>query len=72
MLFKKWNERVFEPIHEKVVRKMESKDYSMLDSEKRKLFDNYLRYTTKQDVFLDTISHDKYNPDKVTQLKVYM
>ena len=70
MLFKKWNERVFEPIHEKVVRKVESKDYNMLDSEKRKLFDDYLRYSTKQDVFLDTISCDKYNPDKVTQLKV--
>ena len=72
MLFKKWNERVFEPIHEEVVKKMESKDYNMLDSEKRKLFDNYLQYSTKQDVFLDTISRDKYNPDKVTQLKVYI
>lgn len=70
MLYKKWTERVFEPIHKEVVRKMNSTDYNIHDNNKRKLFDKYLHYSTRQDVFLDTVSRDEYNPDKVTHLKV--
>ena len=70
MLYKKWKERVFEPIHNELNKKMDSDDYKILDNEKRKLFDNYLTYSSKQEVFLETISHKEYNPDKCRQLKV--
>ena len=70
MLFKKWNERVFNPIQQEIRRKMQSQDYQMLDNEKRELFDKYLKYSTRQDVFLDTISREEYNPDSFKQIKV--
>lgn len=70
MLYKKWKERVFEPIHCELNKKMASDDYKILDNEKRKLFDNYLTYSSKQEVFLETISHKEYSPDNSRQLKV--
>lgn len=71
MLYKKWKERVFEPIHNEVNKKMASDDYKLLDNEKRKLFDNYLMYSSKQEVFLETISHEEYSPNNARQLEVW-
>lgn len=70
MLYKKWNERVFKPIQKEITRKMGSEAYQMLDHEKRDLFEKYLNYRTQQEVFLDTISQERYQPDKLKQLKV--
>ena len=71
MLYKKWKERVFEPIHNQVNKKMDSDDYKLLDNEKRKLFDDYLTYSSKQEIFLETVSHKEYNPNNTRQLKVW-
>lgn len=71
MLYKKWKERVFEPIQNVINKKMDSDDYKLLDNEKRKLFDNYLTYSSKQEVFLETISHEEYDPNSTGQLKVW-
>ena len=70
MLYKKWNERVFEPIHKEIVERMASQYYHVLDNEKRELFVKYLEYSTGREVFLDTVSHDQYSPDIVEELKV--
>lgn len=70
MLYKQWNERVFEPIHKELRKVMDSNDYKILENKKRELFDNYLSYSMTKDVFLDTVSRDEYNPDKFKQLKV--
>ena len=70
MLYKKWKERVFEPIQNTLRKKMDSVEYKIQDDETRKLFDDYLRCTTKQEVFLDTLSLEKYNPYRTIKLKV--
>ena len=70
MLYKKWSERVFEPIHKAIAKKMESQYYHVLDKDKRDLFEKYLEYSTRRDIFLDTVSHDEYSPDIVEELKV--
>ena len=70
MLYKKWNERVFEPILKEIGKKMASQDYYAFSTTKRELFEKYLQYNTKQDVFLDTISHNEYNPVIAKELKV--
>ena len=72
MLYKKWNERVFKPIHKEIAEKMESQYYHVLDNQKRELFEKYLEYSTGREVFLDTVSYDEYSPDNVEELKVYV
>ena len=60
MLYKKWKERVFDPIHDKLSTHMDL-SYPQLDSRKRALFTEYLAYRAKHTVFLDTMNKD-YNP----------
>ena len=61
MLYKKWKERVFNPIQRQLNTHMDL-SYSVLDGKKRELFSEYLAYTNKHPVFLDTMNKDKYDP----------
>lgn len=61
MLYKKWKERVFNPIHTRLSTHMDL-SYPMLDSWKRELFSKYLAHTNKHCAFLDTMNKDEYDP----------
>eukprot|EP00731_Ephydatia_muelleri_P031857 Em0023g364a len=61
MLYKKWKERVFNPIQRQLSTHMDL-SYSVLDGKKRELFSEYLAYRNKHPVFLDTMNKDKYDP----------
>lgn len=62
LLFHKWSERVFNPIHTHLLSKMDGPAYREMDRCKRKLFDRYLSYRNNKNVFLDTISPEEYDP----------
>ena len=64
ILYRKWYERVFLPVQTKLASQMASEDFQSMDKEKRALFDHYLSYRSKKQVFLDTISPEEYNPLK--------
>ncbi|XP_065837438.1 protein FAM228B-like [Oscarella lobularis] len=61
-LYKKWKERVFDPVYAQVSSCME-REYGWFEMEKRHLFEKYLDYrNAKGFIFLDTYSEDEYNP----------
>lgn len=62
ILYKKWCERVFVPVQTKLSEKMASNDFHLKGSEKRALFDQYLCYRNKKQVFLDTFNSEEYHP----------
>lgn len=61
MLYKRWKERVFNPIQRQLNTHMDL-SYSVLDGKKRELFSEYLSYGNKHPVFLDTMNKDEYDP----------
>ncbi|XP_033100450.1 protein FAM228B-like [Anneissia japonica] len=62
VLYKKWQERVSEPIEEQKQNAVKV-GYAEVDSRKRKLFEEYLAHTNKKGhVFLDTFDQREYDP----------
>ncbi|CAH3121639.1 unnamed protein product [Pocillopora meandrina] len=63
MLFKKWSERVYSPVKEKIDEEMNGPNYRHLDRRKRNIYKKYLDYSNKKGVvFLDVMSPEEYNP----------
>ncbi|CAH3161578.1 unnamed protein product [Porites evermanni] len=63
MLFKKWSERVYSPVKEKVDEEMNGPNYRHLDKRKRQIYKQYLDYSNKKGVvFLDVMSPEEYDP----------
>lgn len=62
ILYKNWCERVFLPVQAKLASQIASDEYHTFGIEKRCLFDQYLSYRNKKQVFLDTIIPNEYNP----------
>nr|XP_022295322.1 protein FAM228B-like isoform X4 [Crassostrea virginica] len=61
MLHKKWNDRVYEPLREKIIDVMEGEDWPELDRRKRELHKQYLEFVNeKGHVFLDTMDPSEY------------
>ena len=73
VLYRKWCERVFDPVQDKLSSQLTSQAYHSLDEARRELFDQYLNYRNRQHVFLDTISPEEYDPmEQGRALKVCM
>ncbi len=62
ILYRKWCERVFVPIQTKLAAQIASVDFHFKGSEKRSLFDQYLCYRNKKEVFLDTLNSEDPTP----------
>ncbi|XP_011435688.2 protein FAM228B isoform X11 [Magallana gigas] len=61
MLHKKWNDRVYEPLREKIIDVMDGEDWPELDRRKRELHKQYLEFVNeKGHVFLDTMDPSEY------------
>ncbi|XP_062601781.1 protein FAM228B-like isoform X7 [Saccostrea cucullata] len=61
MLHKKWNDRVYEPLREKIIDVMDGEDWPELDRRKRELHKQYLEFVNqKGHVFLDTMDPAEY------------
>ena len=54
MLYRKWSERVFAPIQQRLVSQMEGPGYRELDAQRRELFNKYLSYRNRKVRFSDT------------------
>lgn len=63
MLFKKWSERVYSPVKEKINEEMTGPNYRSLDRRKRDIYKEYLDYSNRKGVvFLDVMSPEEYDP----------
>jgi len=63
MLFKKWSDRVYSPVKEKIDEEMSGPNYRTLDKRKRNIYKKYLDYSNRKGVvFLDVISPEEYDP----------
>ncbi|KAJ7385675.1 hypothetical protein OS493_013702 [Desmophyllum pertusum] len=63
MLFKKWSERVYSPVKEKIDQEMNGPNYRHLDRRKRDIYKKYLDYNNRKGVvFLDVMSPEEYDP----------
>ncbi|XP_034331844.1 protein FAM228B isoform X5 [Magallana gigas] len=77
MLHKKWNDRVYEPLREKIIDVMDGEDWPELDRRKRELHKQYLEFVNeKGHVFLDTMDPSEYyaqalNGHRPAPIKVY-
>ncbi|XP_061176399.1 protein FAM228B-like isoform X3 [Saccostrea echinata] len=77
MLHKKWNDRVYEPLREKIIDVMDGEDWPELDRRKRELHKQYLEFVNqKGHVFLDTMDPAEYyaqalNGHRPAPIKVY-
>ncbi|XP_071476681.1 protein FAM228B-like [Diadema antillarum] len=64
MLYKKWSERIWEPIDGSIYREM--KNYPKVDRRKRNIYKEYLRHGNRKGfVFLDTYDQEEYDPMKL-------
>lgn len=62
-LFKKWSERVYTPLQEKVQTEMKSGNFKSYEKKKRQLYDRYIDYRNRKGtVFLDVFSPEEYDP----------
>lgn len=48
MLHKKWNDRVYEPLREKIIDVMDGEDWPELDRRKRELHKQYLEFVNEK------------------------
>ncbi|XP_054753477.2 protein FAM228B-like [Lytechinus pictus] len=64
MLYKKWSEKIWEPIDSSIYKEM--KNYPKVDKRKRSIYKEYLRHGNKKGfVFLDTYDTQEYDPMKL-------
>lgn len=62
MLYKKWSERIFQPIQAQIYHAMKG-NYAEVDKKKREMFNAYIRHRNKKGhVFLDTFDETEYDP----------
>lgn len=54
MLHKKWNDRVYEPLREKIIDVMDGEDWPELDRRKRELHKQYLEFVNEKVCTLPT------------------
>jgi hypothetical protein len=62
MLYSKWSQQVFSPLHTSLLSVMESPAIKYTDVQRRNLFDRYITLKNNKDVFLNTINITEYNP----------
>lgn len=48
MLYHKWSERVFSPLHRQLAQRMDSQQWRALDRAKSSLFQKYLEYRNRK------------------------
>lgn len=48
MLYHKWTERVFSPLHQQLAHRMDSQQWRALDRAKSNLFQKYLEYRNRK------------------------
>ncbi|XP_028411644.1 protein FAM228B-like [Dendronephthya gigantea] len=62
-LFKKWSERVYTPLQEKIKTEMKSTNFKSYEKRKQQLYDRYIDYQNRKGmVFLDVYSPEEYDP----------
>ncbi|KAH7822011.1 uncharacterized protein MONOS_6560 [Monocercomonoides exilis] len=61
-LHSKWKDKVFEPVQQQVTSLVESDRSCFGRKMKMKQYEDYLRASKKQNVFLNIVEADKYNP----------
>ena len=62
-LFKKWSDRVYTPLQERIKTEMKSNNFKTYETKKRQLYDRYIDYRNRKGmVFLDIFSPEEYDP----------
>ena len=62
-LFKKWSDRVYAPLQDRIKTEMKSNNFKTYQTKKRQLYDRYIDYGNRKGmVFLDIFSPEEYNP----------